>query len=289
MNERLAAALGYADRGVRVLPLHSIRADRCTCAQIGCPSPSKHPLGTLAPNGVKNATTDAATITAWWTREPFANVGIATGAVSGIVVLDNDPRHGGNASLEQLQREHGPLPATVESITGGGGRHTLFTHPGGRVANRVGIAPGLDVRGDGGYIVAPPSLHQSGQRYTWRSGAAPGVVPLAPMPSWLLVLVCAPTSPRRGTEELGGRIPKGTRNETMASFAGSMRHRGMTAAAIEAALLIENETRCDPPLAPADVKKIAIRIARYEPAGSPNDRAIDNFEVAMLAALRPRI
>ena len=82
-------------------------------------------------------------------------MGIVTDAVSGLVVLDVDPRHGCEESLKNLEREHGPLPRTLEAMTGGGGRHIYFAHPGGSVRNRVGITPGIDLRGDGGCIVAP--------------------------------------------------------------------------------------------------------------------------------------
>jgi Bifunctional DNA primase/polymerase, N-terminal len=91
-------------------------------------------------------------------------VGIVTGEISNLVVLDFDPQHDGNASIERLERQIAPLPVTVEVTTGGGGRHLYFAHPGGLVRNRAGLAQGVDVRGDGGYIVAPPSVHPSGRR-----------------------------------------------------------------------------------------------------------------------------
>ncbi|MGD8616372.1 MAG: bifunctional DNA primase/polymerase, partial [Gammaproteobacteria bacterium] len=95
-------------------------------------------------------------VDAWFGAQPDANVGIVTGAVSGLLVLDVDPRHGGEESLQRLQAEHGALPPTPEVITGGGGRHLYFAHPGGSVRNRVALMPGIDVRGDGGLVVAPP-------------------------------------------------------------------------------------------------------------------------------------
>jgi hypothetical protein len=121
----------------------------------------------------------------WYRRSPDYNVAIVTGALSGIVVLDVDPRHGGKDSLRALERDHGSLPKTVESITGGGGRHVYFAHPGNEVRNRTNIEPGIDLRGDGGCIVAPPSIHPSGKRYRWKKGRAPGELPLAPLPDWL--------------------------------------------------------------------------------------------------------
>ena len=106
--------------------------------------------------------------TDWFNRWPNANIGIVTGAVSGLVVLDVDLQHGGVESLQGLEEVHGPWPHTVEAVTGGGGRHIYFAHPGVFIHNRVGLEPGIDLRGDGGYIVAPPSVHFSGHRYTWK-------------------------------------------------------------------------------------------------------------------------
>ena len=121
----------------------------------------------------------------WFHRCPDCNVAIVTGALSGLVVLDVDPRHGGKESLRKLEREHGKLPETMESMTGGGGRHVYFAHPGGEVRNRANIEPGIDLRGDGGCIVAPPSIHPSGKRYRWKKGSRPGEVELKRLPDWL--------------------------------------------------------------------------------------------------------
>ncbi len=121
----------------------------------------------------------------WFSRSPDFNVAIVTGALSGLVVLDVDPQHGGKESLRKLEREHGALPETMESITGGGGRHLYFSHPGGVVGNRVNIEPGIDLRGDGGCIVTPPSIHPSGKRYRWKKNHGPGEVELALLPEWL--------------------------------------------------------------------------------------------------------
>src|SRR5437764_142094 len=91
----------------------------------------------------------------WSRRWPDAGIGVVTGAISGLVVLDVDVRHGGNVSVEDLEREHGRVPMTVECRTGGAGRHLYFAHPGGLIRNKVGLAAGVDRRGDGGYVVAP--------------------------------------------------------------------------------------------------------------------------------------
>ncbi len=142
------AALAYAARGWPVFPCQG-----------------KIPR---TPHGFQDATTDGTQIRQWWARWLDATIGVPTGVASGLVVLDIDPRHGGEESLATLIAAHGPLPETVESRTGGGGRHLFFQHPGGYVPNSSGrLGPGLDIRGDGGYVIVPPSLHASGQRYEW--------------------------------------------------------------------------------------------------------------------------
>ena len=125
----------------------------------------------LTKRGVHDATTDVLAIEQLFDRQPDANIGIATGALNGLVVLDIDPDHGGEQSLRALLEQYGPLSPTLCVATGGGGRHLYFRHPGGTVRNSAGrLGAGLDIRGDGGYVVAPPSIHESGHRYRWISG-----------------------------------------------------------------------------------------------------------------------
>lgn len=117
----------------------------------------------------------------WFARWPEANVGIVTGRISGIVV-DVDARHGGQVRLSAAELRHGLLEATPEVAAGGGGRHLYYTHPGVTMAARVAVLPGIDLRGDGGCVVAPPSVHPWGRRYAWVAGRGPGEVALAPLP-----------------------------------------------------------------------------------------------------------
>ena len=187
------AALAYAGRGWPVLPVYSLRDGLCTCGQPDCSSSGKHPR-TL--HGVKDATTDEATIREWWSKWPDANIGVATGEASGLLVLDIDPRNGGADSLADLEQREGPLPATVETLTGGGGRHLLFAHaPGASISCRANLWPGIDIRANGGYIVAPPSHHLNGTSYRWNEGRSPDQIALADAPDWVLEAL------RNGTEK----------------------------------------------------------------------------------------
>jgi hypothetical protein len=119
---------------------------------------------------------------AWWRRWPDANVGVVTGEVSGIAVVDVDPRNGGDAALRELEARHGILPVTAEVRTGGGGQHLWFAAEEQPPSGELG--PGLELKGEGGMVVAPPSVHASGRRYVWRPGGSPEDVPLADAPGW---------------------------------------------------------------------------------------------------------
>ena len=147
------AAIEYAKKGFAVFPLKYR---------------DKVPL---TRNGCKDATTDAAQIKAWWQKYPNANIGLATGSVSQnvfVIDLDIDEDRGidGYHSLEDWQREHGDFPETWTAITGRGGYH-LYYRGNGKIKNRAGIIDGVDIRGNGGYVVAPPSIHKNGNRYEW--------------------------------------------------------------------------------------------------------------------------
>lgn len=169
-TDLLEWALAYADLGWKVVPLHTPEpVKNCSCRNPKCSSPGKHPR---TQHGLKDATTDKATIKGWWALWPYANIGVVTGETSGIVVIDLDPRHSGFENWERFTAEHGRV-RTLTVITGGGGKHLIFESPQGESLKSTSgkIAPGIDTKADGGYIVAPPSLHQSGQRYRWQEKA----------------------------------------------------------------------------------------------------------------------
>jgi hypothetical protein len=246
-DDTAKAALRYRARGWSVVPIEP-RGKR--------PLVRWEPLQRRAPS--------EAEIRAWFERWPDANVGVVTGAVSGLVVVDVDPRHGGTEALAELERTHGPLPSGVEARTGGGGRHLYFAHPGDVVHNRVGLAPGIDLRGDGGVVVAPPSIHPSGRRYRWRRGHAPDEVALAEPPPWLLR---APGAARAGhplaywRERVRRPVLEGERNATLASFAGHLLWHEVDPDVVTELLLAWNRLRCEPPLTDDEVVRTAASIA----------------------------
>jgi hypothetical protein len=203
----------------------------------------------------------------WFRQWPDAGIGVVTGPISGLVVVDLDAGHGGDESLEKLEREHGALPSTVEGRTGGGGRHLYFAQPGGLVRNKVGLAPGIDIRGDGGYVVAPPSLHASGLRYAWAAGRTPESIGIAPLPDWILRQAIEEPS-RRGHPIAHWRrlvcdgVPAGERNNTIASLAGHLLRHGVDAAVVMELLLCWNRTRCRPALDDEEVAAVVTSITR---------------------------
>lgn len=244
------AALAYLAHGWSVVPIAAA---------------GKRPL--VRWEAYQRALPEAAEVRHWFERWPDANVGIVTGAVSGILVLDVDLQHDGDASLAQLERRFAPLPATVEAISGGGGRHVYFAHPGGVVGNRTAIAPGLDLRGDGGLVVAPPSRHTSGRRYRWHAAHQPDKVPLAEMPAWLASLVrgesAHPGHPLAHWRSLvRGGVEEGARNSTIASLTGHLLWRGVDPSVALELLLCWNRVRCTPPLSDEEVARTVESVTR---------------------------
>jgi hypothetical protein len=245
--------LAYAGEGVPVFP---------------CKPGGKEPL---TRNGFKDASTDASKITAWFNRWPNANIGIPTGERSGILALDVDQP----AGLDALEAEHGKLPATRTNLTGSGGMHYLFTYPAGeKIRNSAGkLATGLDVRGEGGYIIAPPSA-------TTRPYEVLDRLPLAAPPEWLLEALRRPHSASGGNSEgatptgspvsavPNGKIVEGQRNEALFRYGCALRNRGADYAAILDELRNTNERLCKPPLDAGEVEKIAESASKYEPGNA---------------------
>jgi hypothetical protein len=185
----LTWALWYAAAGFAVFPCHKAVNGVCTCRKRSrCKDEGKHPR---TRRGAYAATRNPKKIRSW--RWESANIGVATGEPSGAVVIDIDPRNDGERGFAMLEQRLGKLPATAVTITGGGGWHLWFRHPAGKL--RQPREPGVDLKADGGYVVAPPSIHKSGNRYAWQLPPN-GELPELP-PAWLESLGCKPTNPAK--------------------------------------------------------------------------------------------
>jgi len=176
------AAIAYARAGWSVIPVHGIVAGRCTCGRPDCPAPGKHPRIRWRLAMTRRPTPEE--VAAWWRRWPESNVGVVTGMVSELAVVDVDPRNGGDETLDQLEAGYGPLPDTVTSLTGGGGHHLWFSAEDLPVPSTL-LGTGAELKAEGGMVVAPPSRHVSGGVYRWARGAAPGQHRIVPLPPWL--------------------------------------------------------------------------------------------------------
>jgi hypothetical protein len=216
----LTAALRYAARGWSVLPVHwPLARGGCSCGDRGCPSPGKHPL---LPKWERYATNDPGTLASWWAQAPEANVGIACGA-SGLAVVDIDGR-AGIQSLRKLQVEHGKLPLTLRFRTGSGGLHLVYRDESYAIPGRIGLLPGIDIRGQGGQIVAPPSLHQSGRRYE----ALAGPTEPAELPRWLATMIRkSPERPTLARRRAEARANGGVTLNPEAAPQGGRRYVGL--------------------------------------------------------------
>jgi hypothetical protein len=210
----------------------------------------------------------------WFRRWPDANIAVVTGVVSGIVVLDLDPRQGADKSLHELQRPGGTFVETIESLTGEGRRHLYFAHPGDITPTRIGMAPGVDLRGDGDYVVAPPSLHATGESYHWIH--SPEVMHLVQPPPWLLQLAFGPdvhhgAPPIHWRRLLRDGAAEGARRASIASLAGHLLGAGVDRDVAAELLVCWNALRCRPPLDEAEVLRTVESIYRMrdEEQGAP--------------------
>lgn len=168
-------ALQMTGKGWAVIPWHDTAAGYCSCRKRqGCTSPGKHPRPQKWPTA---GTTNRDQIVKWWEKWPNANVGIVTGQPSGVFVLDFDVRNGGRETLESLFREFPDIQHTFRVKTGGGGWHLYFRNPEGGVKTDSGVLPGMDVRGNGGGVISPGSVHISGNVYHIQNDSRVAVCP----------------------------------------------------------------------------------------------------------------
>ncbi|MEH3037347.1 MAG: phage/plasmid primase, P4 family [Sphingomonas adhaesiva] len=256
MNAVSSAAADYAARGFPVLPLKSR---------------SKHPA---TRHGKNDATADAGQVASWFPPDTDRNVGIVTGEQSRLIVVDIDPRNDGDAGFDRLERTYGKLPDTMRAKTGGGGRHLYFRVPAGTdgLSDRPNVASyrGVDVKA-GGYVVAAPSIHESGNPYAWESDA-----PIANAPDWLIDLARGGKRIKPAASASSGSIAEGGRNDTLFRMASGLRARGLSPEAIRAAVTAENEACCVPPLGADEVERIVNSAMRYEPGSDHAETELGN-------------
>ena len=242
------AAIEYAKKGFAVFPLKYR---------------DKVPL---TRNGCKDATTDVAQIKAWWQKYPNANIGLATGSVSQnvfVIDLDIDEDCGidGYHSLEDWQREHGDFPETWTAITGRGGYH-LYYRGNGKIKNRAGIIDGVDIRGNGGYVVAPPSIHKNGRRYEWEY--SPDEFELAKADNNVEYFLNHDDQKQGAAFTMPNIVAAGQRNQMLFRFACMMQAKGASDQSVFAATMAENESSCSPPLTEQEVRIIVSSATKYD-------------------------
>jgi len=201
----------------------------------------------------------------WWTANPHANIAVATGEVSKIFVLDADGIEG-QAELGKLEAHHGELPCTLQVITADG-VHYYFSLPAVVVRNSASrVAPKIDVRGAGGYCLAPPSIHPSGRRYCWSVDSGDTI---AAAPAWLLGLITqsngrAAKPAEQWRDIVADGVDEGARDETATRLAGHLFRHYVDACVVHELLLCWNAQRCRPPLSGRDIERIVMSVGKKE-------------------------
>ena len=259
----LNKALSYAKKGLPVLPLHSVKNGKCSCKREDCQSPGKHPH---TQRGVLDATTDQVRIKSWFDKWPDANVGIRTGTKSRIVVLDIDPRNGGIESVKRLIKERGKLPATLTVKTGGGGYHLYFRLQNAAMQlknqSNLGGYSGIDFKAENGYVLAPPSIHASGEQYRFlkKKRSSSKIVPL---PKSIGQLLQKPPVRKAALDEVEEKYQVGERNSRLTSLAGVLRYRGIIGKSLHRMMKTINRIMCITPVHESEVRSIVTSISRY--------------------------
>lgn len=252
----LDQAIGYCKRGWSIIPIHEVIKGICTCNSKDCRDPGKHPRVKWKEYQDRVPTEEE--ICKWWKKWPDSNIGLITGKVSGVIALDIDKKGGGEDTIQEMGLV---ILDTLTSKTGGGGWHYIFSHPQFDCRNFAGqrgetVLSGIDFRGDGGFIVLPPSMHQSGNRYSWVRESAE----IAGAPDWLLKLIREQATGSGGAsaaDEVRSPLegfPEGRRDIELYRYACQLRREGRPKA--EARLLVhEAAANCDPPFTEQEADK----------------------------------
>ena len=269
-------ALGYS-----VIPGHSVdHMGFCSCRNDKCSSPGKHPRISWSTYQIRKPT--GSEVKGWFTRWPDSNVLIITGQVSGVVAVDIDPRHGGNEAWAHHRHITGQKDlVTPISLTGGGGQHLIFAWPGYEIPNATGVFPGVDFRGDHGYIVAPGSRHVSGRTYEWDTSAHPEDIAPAELSQEFQDALRSrtrygPSNGVGGDAAVRGRldvdgliegrvlVAEGERNETMLRLVGSLVGSDSAESTVLSNALTVNARSFIPPLDEGEVARIVHNIIGRE-------------------------
>jgi hypothetical protein len=274
----LGNALAFAKRDHAVLPLHWPVKENgrfaCSCRNLrqGC-SPAKHPFGRLAPRGLLSATTEIGVVKYWFGYSARdANYAVRTDGA--LVVMDVDPRNGGDETLRALEREHGALPHTWRVITGSGGEHIFFDATGLHLrrgkADDIGLGDGVDIPS---YVVGAGSRHICGRLYAWNVDFHPAKTPLARPPQWLVEHLSEPQQTQAAGHDpatwAAGRTGVFTeyRDLEITKVAEKLlRAVSLDPAFIKTLLLDWNAAHCSPPLPEDEVIRIYKRFAKREVA-----------------------
>ena len=261
MNERAALAIKYAKQGLKIVLLHGINSQGyCTCYKgPKCDAAGKHPRFN---EWQKKPLVDEKDIIACFDKYPVSNFGFHTSGE--FFVVDIDPKKDGFMSIKAYPE----LNDTVKVKTGSGGAHHYFKKPEGmKIKNIVDLLPGVDIRSDNGQVVAPGNPHISGGTYEWEPGHAYGEVEIADPNPWIIELIKNGAKATAGQQkkEIPKVIEEGSRNSMLTSMAGALRRKGLSSEAIHAALCVENDKRCNPPLDETEVMTIARSMNNYSP------------------------
>ena len=256
MADVLTSALRYVRSGWSIVP----------CGQ------DKRPL--VAWSRWQSERPDAPQVRDWWSRWPEANVAVITGAISGVVVLDLDHGHtDGVDGLESVRRSGRLLPETPCVRTPSGGMHCYFRHPGSPVANAAGILPGVDFRGDGGYVLAPPSTTPAG---AYEPLAQTRGLKMAAAPDWVLQRESSSrdaTAAGEWAQLWGEQCARGGRNATAAKLAGHLAAHGLGEDEAQVLVAMWAAGRCDPPLDSSEVERTVTSVYRTDGRRHPERTA----------------
>ena len=262
MNRVLNQAKQYISLGWEVLPIHRPLNGKCSCDKEECSSSGKH---LACKHGFKDASKELKTCTSWFEKDN-RNIGIKTGKETGLLVLVIDPSNDGNRTLDALEEQHGRLPETLVAETGGGGLHYYFNYPKDtNIKSRSNVYPGIDIKADGGYVVAEPSIHSSGQPYAFRDAEEVSLDQLKDAPEWVLEEIESTNSKQgdRVKHSEKGQISEGGRHMYLLSLGGKLRKTGLSLDTLKVALLKENEINCTPPLESDEVLGISKSLMKH--------------------------